>query len=90
MSRTKSLSELSNGIFTYELHASDDVTLHEGAQIRKERFASVFIVKLFCQRGPQELAHFQLRNRETVSVDFGDDFSGLGVTVRLDHGERLF
>lgn len=80
-------SVFSNGVLRDQLHARDDVALHEGTQVSEEWLALVLGVELICELWPREFAHLQLRNGETVLVDGIKDFSGLGVTVRFDHGK---
>ena len=76
-----------NGILGNQLHACDDVALHEGTQVREEWLALVLSVEFICHLWSCEFAHLQSGNGETVLVYGINNFSGLGVTVWFDQGK---
>ena len=87
ISWSKDASELFNGVVSYEFHASYNIRLHERSEITEEWLALVLIVKFVGELGSVELAHLEVRDCETASVNGIDNFSGLSVTVRFDEGK---
>jgi hypothetical protein len=89
LSWSHKLSEGSNCVVLNQLHASDDIALHEGSQIAKEGLSLMLLIELLCLLGACELAHLQFWNIETVFVDGVNNLASLSVTVRLDHAKGL-
>ena len=81
------IAEFLDGALANELHTSDNVTLHESVEIRKERLALVLSIELVGLLRLRELANLELRNSETALLNGVDDLTSLRVTVGLDHGE---
>ena len=87
ISWSKDTSELFNSVVSNEFHASYNIGLHELSQIAEEWLSLVLVVEFVCELSPVELAHLEVRDCETASVDGVDNFSGLSVTVRFDEGK---
>ena len=84
---TKDISESGDSSLRDKFHSSADITLHVGTEIWEEWLSFMLVIELIGLLWACELAHFQLRNGETVLVDCINNLTSLSVTVWFHHGK---